>query len=178
MGPGSQLRAWDPTHAYAVGMPRPLIALLAAVLLAGCGADGGGGSTSSAQTPTATPAKTPTPSPTATASATPGPAAAPVAAALRRYAAAVRRGDARTICRDLLAREVLQRVERAGGSCVENLIEPRVAEGGPSYAISIRSIEVDGDRAVAEITATESDGPRSSTQPLVRERGRWRLGVG
>ena len=95
-----------------------------------------------------------------------------------RYAAAVRAGDAHTICRELLASEVTERVERAGGSCEQNLIGPRIEEGGPDYAIGITSIAVQGDRAVAQITATERDGPRDARQPLVRERGAWRLAVG
>jgi hypothetical protein len=157
-------------------MRRLLIAVLAAPVLAGCGGDGGG--SGSAQAPTATPARTATPTPSATPSApAPGSKGAPVAAALRRFAAAIRAGDGRTICRELLAREVLERVEAAGGSCEANLIEPRITEGGPDYAIAVRSIRVRGDRAVAEITATERDGPRDSSQPLVRERGGWRLAV-
>jgi hypothetical protein len=161
-------------------MRRLLIAALAAPLLAGCGGDGGG--SGSAQAPTATPARTATATPSATPAApasapAPGSKAAPVAATLRRFAAAMRAGDARTVCRELLAREVLARVEAAGGSCEANLIEPRIAEGGPDYAIAVRSIRVRGDRAVAEITATERDGPRDSSQPLVRERGGWRLAV-
>ena len=96
---------------------------------------------------------------------------------LRRYAAATREGDARTICRELLAPAVLARVERAGGSCERDLIAPRIAEGGPDYAIAVRSITVQGDRAIAEVGAEERDGPRETRQPLVRGRDGWRLGV-
>jgi hypothetical protein len=45
---------------------------------------------------------------------------------------------------------------------------PRIEEGGPDYAIGIASIAVTGDRAVAQITAGERDGPRDTRQPLVR----------
>ena len=173
MGSKAQLRVWDRPGALTLfPMPRALIAVLAAAVLAGCGdgSDTGSAATSTATpTPTATPTRTPAPV---------GPEGAPVAAALRRYAAAVRAGDARTICRDLLARDVLERVEAAGGSCAENLVGPRIEEGGPEYGIAVRSISVSGDRAVAEITASERDGPRDSRQPLVRERGGWRLSVG
>jgi hypothetical protein len=157
-------------------MRRPLLALLATAVLAGCG-DGGGD-------PAARATATPTKSPTATAMPTTDPAATgspeqeAVADALRRYAAAVRAGDARTICRELLAREVTERVERAGGSCERDLMAPRIEEGGSDYAIGIASIAVQGDRAVAQITASEADGPRDTRQPLVRERGTWRLAVG
>ena len=160
-------------------MPRLLILVLAATALAGCGDDGSGSdarpAASATPTTTSTPAATATPT---TDPATSGPEAAAIAATLRRYAAAVRAGDARTICRDLLSREVLARVEASGGDCARNLVAPRIEEGGPEYGIAIRSISVGGRRAVAEITASERDGTRDSRQPLVREDGKWRLSVG
>ena len=155
-------------------MRRPLIAVLAAAVLAGCG-DDPGPAASTTPTSTATATETPTPSPAAAGG---GPEARPVAAVLRRYAAAVRAGDARTICRDLLARSVVERVDRVGGDCARDLIGPRIEESGPDYAIAVRSISVAGDRAVAQITARERDGSRDSRQPLVREDGGWRLGAG
>jgi Prokaryotic membrane lipoprotein lipid attachment site len=156
-------------------MRRPLIAALAAAVLAGCG-DDPGSAESSTPTPTATATETPTATPSPAVAAS-GPETRPIAAVLRRYAAAVRAGDARTICRDLLARTVVERVEGVGGDCARDLIGPRIEEGGPDYAIAIRSVSVDGDRAVAQITARERDGPRDSRQPLVRERDGWRLGA-
>ena len=160
-------------------MPRALIVVLAAAALAGCGDGSAGDGAAATATPTATATATPTASATPTSDpiATSGPERA-VAVTLRRYAAAVRAGDARTICRDLLAREVRTRVEAAGGSCARNLVAPRIAEGGPEYGIAIRSIAVSGDRAVAQITASERDGTRESRQPLVREGGDWRLSAG
>ncbi len=153
-----------------------LIAVLAAAALAGCG-DGDARPAASA-TPTATSTPTATAAPAADPAATSGPEGRAIAATLRRYAAAVRAGDARTICRDLLARAVLARVEAAGGSCARHLVAPRIDEGGPQYGIAIRSISVSGDRAVARITASERDGARDSRQPLVREAGGWRLSAG
>jgi hypothetical protein len=161
-------------------VPRLLIAALAIAVLAGCG-DGGrdtdaGPAAGATATATSTPAASATP--TTDPAAASGPEGRAVAATLRRYAAAVRAGDARTICRELLAREVRTRVEAAGGSCARNLIAPRIEEGGPEYGIAVRSISVEGDRAVAQITASERDGARDSRQPLVREGGRWRLSAG
>src|SRR5215208_5333083 len=121
-------------------MRRPLTAVLAAA------GDDPGPAASTTPTSTATATETPTPSPAAAGG---GPEARPVAAVLRRYAAAVRAGDARTICRDLLARSVVERVEGVGGNCARDLIGPRIEEGGPDYAIAVRSISVDGVRAVA-----------------------------
>jgi ketosteroid isomerase-like protein len=131
-------------------------AAAAIALLAGCG--------SGAEETAA-----PTPAPAATAAAT------AVADTLERYAAAVRAGDARTICTELLDPSVLATVEDAGGDCERDLIAERIAEGGPRYRIDVRSIEVDGDRATARTEATERDGRRSVVQPLVRTGGGWRL---
>src|SRR3954454_12118866 len=155
-------------------MRRSFIAVLAAAVLAGCG-DDPGSTARSAPTPGATATHTPTPTATREATAA---TTRPIATVLRRYAAAVRAADARTICRDLLARSVVERVERVGGDCARTLIAPRIEEGGPDYAIAVRSVSVDGARAVARITARERDGSRDSRQPLVREGGGWRLGAG
>jgi hypothetical protein len=136
-------------------MPRRLrllsLAVIACVVLAGCGSD------------EEEPAKAP------------ATAEQEVAATLERYAAAVRAGDARAICADLLAPAVIERVEAAGGDCERDLIADRIAEGGPDYRLEVRSIEIDGDRATAQTESLEADGPRTVTQPLVRTGGGWRL---
>ena len=98
-----------------------------------------------------------------------------VARALERYAAAVRAGDAHAICAELLDPAVLETVERAGGDCERDLIAERIADGGPGYRLTVRSIDVTGDRATARIRAVERDGSRSVVQPLVRAGGGWRL---
>ena len=163
-------------------MRRPLLALLAAAVLAGCG-DGPGSTNPRPPSTGSDPVEAQPPSTGSdpvegAATATSGPEERAVADALNRYAAAVRAGDARTICHELLASEVTERVERAGGSCERDLMAPRIEEGGTGYAIGIASIAVQGDRAVAQITASEADGPRDTRQPLVREHGAWRLAVG
>ena len=98
-----------------------------------------------------------------------------VAETLSRYAAAVRAGDGRTICAELLSPDVLAAVRSAGGDCERDLIADRIAEGGPDYRLEVRSIRVDGDRATAQTRSLEADGPRAVTQPLVRVGGEWRL---
>ena len=70
---------------------------------------------------------------------------------------------------------MLEKVERAGGDCERDLIAERIAEGGPRYRLTVRSIAVRGDRATARIEAVERDGRRSVVQPLVRAGGGWRL---
>ena len=132
-----------------------LLLLLCAVL-AGCGDD---------------PERAAAPSPTPSGS----PDEQAIRQTLDRYAAAIRAGDADTICAELLAPEVLETVERAGGDCARDLMADRVAEGGPDYTLEVGTIDVDGDRATVQTQSVESDGPRAVTQPLVRVDGAWRL---
>lgn len=142
-----------------------LIGLLA---LAGCG-------DSEPEPPRAS---TPTPSPQATATATAVPASDPVAAAIERYAAAVRAGDAKTICSELLSEEVLERVKTAGGSCERDLIADAIARGGPGYKLVVESVLLDGSRATARTRVTDPEGTQTQTQPLVREGESWKLSIG
>jgi len=156
-------------------MRRAATVFSCAVLLVGCGGGGSGDDQPrDAAAATATPTPVPT-SPSRPATSAPPAEARAITRVLGRYAAAVRAGDARTICRRLLADAVVQRVEEAGGSCEENLVGPSIQEAGPGYRIAIRGLTVEGDRARAEIVASEQDGARTSVQPLARERGRWRL---
>jgi len=149
-------------------MRRALAPALLAAWLAGCGGTEPAPRTASSPAPTA--------SASAAASATASPAAnaesEAVAAAIERYAAAVRAGDERTICTQLLSRKVLERVRTAGGDCERDLIAGAVADGGPGYRIEVQSIDVSGDTATARTRAIERDGPRTQAQPLVREGGR------
>ena len=176
MGFQTQSGAWARPTMWP--MRAPLIAVLTTAALAGCG--GGGGDPAARATATATPTPTGTATATATATFDPATASGPeraIADLLRRYAAAVRAGDARTICRELLEPSISEVAEQAGGTCERNLMGPRIREAGPDYAIDIASIEVAGDLAVARITATERDGPRESRQAVSRDGGAWRLAI-
>lgn len=154
---------------------RPVLLLMVAALLcAGCGAEEE--PASPAATATA-PAATRTPAAPSTAPAAATPEEREVAEVIARYEAAVRDADAQTICDELLAAAVLERVRQAGGDCARDLLAERIAEAGPGYEIRVESIRVTGDRALARTEETESDGTRRSEQPLVRENGEWRLGV-
>jgi hypothetical protein len=135
---------------------RTALLLLLCVVLAGCGED-----VKRVAAPSATPAGSPD--------------ERAIRQTLDRYAAAIRAGDATMICAELLAPEVLETVERAGGDCARDLMADRVAEGGPDYALEVGAITVDGDRATAQTEAIERDGPRAAAQPLVRVGGGWRL---
>jgi hypothetical protein len=123
-------------------------------------------------------AATATPSRTAAASAAVSPEQQAVERVLARYAQAVRGGDAGAICTTLLSREVLRRVEQAGGDCERDLIADAVKAGGPAYALTVSTVDVEGSRATARTVVKDRSGTRPQDQPLVRERGRWKLSVG
>jgi hypothetical protein len=143
-------------------MRRMLLAMTFLLCLAGCG-------DSAPERPRAS-----SPTPTATAV----PTSDPVAATLERYAQAVRAGDAATICSELLAETVLERVKAAGGDCERDLIADAIAAGGPGYKVAVESVEVDGSRASASTRVTDRRGTETQTQPLVREGERWKLSAG
>ena len=150
---------------------RVVLAVCLLLILVGCGDDSSGAKAKATATAVATR--------TATPAATPGTAEQrAIAAVLERYAQAVRSGDARAICSGLLSREVLRRVQQAGGECERDLIADAVEAGGPSYALKVASIEVTGRRASARTVVTDRRGTRPQDQPLVREAGGWRLSVG
>jgi ketosteroid isomerase-like protein len=134
-----------------------ITAVLAAAALAACG---GGEREPPAQAPKATAAD---------------PDEQAVRATLERYAAAVRAGDAELICKQLMSRAVLAKIDALGGDCARDFIADRVREGGPNFRLTVRSVSIQGNRAMTRGEAVESDGPRSSPQPLVREQGGWRL---
>ena len=150
-------------------MRRTLVAILIGLpALAGCG-------DSEPERPRAS---SPTPTPTAAATATAVPASDPVAAAIERYAEAVRTGDAATICEKLLSEAVLERVKTAGGNCERDLIADAIARDGPGYRVVVESVLLDGSRATARTRVTDPQGTRTQTQPLVREGESWKLSIG
>jgi hypothetical protein len=149
-------------------MRRTLLAMTFLLCLAGCG-------DSEPERPRANSA---TPTPTAAATTAAVPASDPVAAAIERYAKAVRIGDVKTICSDLLSEAVLERVKSAGGNCERDLIADAIAAGGPGYKVVVESVLLDGSRATARTRVTNPKGTQMQTQPLVREGESWKLSLG
>lgn len=149
-------------------MLRTLLAMTFLLCLAGCG-------DSEPERPRANSA---TPTPTAAATTAGVPASDPVAAAIERYAKAVRAGDAATICSDLLSEAVLERVKSAGGNCERDLIADAIARGGPGYKVVVESVDVDGNSATARTRVTDPRGTQTQTQPLIREGESWKLSLG
>ncbi|MGH2941849.1 MAG: hypothetical protein ACRDLN_03600, partial [Solirubrobacteraceae bacterium] len=97
-----------------------------------------------------------------------------VLSVLTRYERAVQKKDYQTLCGEMYAADLVDKIRRAGLPCevalrtgMENRKNPR---------LEVLSIDVSGDRAVAKVRST-AQGGRSSTDDwrLVHERGAWRL---
>jgi hypothetical protein len=106
--------------------------------------------------------------------ATPGGDEGAIRATLARYQAAVRANDAKAMCTQLMSRELRDFIKQSKLAC-EEVFGGQIAKGGAKYAIAVQSIDIAGDRAVVKSRAVERAGPRGSTQPLIREGGRWLL---
>lgn len=70
-----------------------------------------------------------------------------------------------------------RRISALGGSCERDLLRDRIAEAGPDYRMEIASLTVRGARGRMRVRETGRDGTSTREQSLVREGGRWRLGL-
>ena len=138
-------------------MVRARLAVLAAALaLAGCG-----GSSAEPEQPARPAARSG--------------ADAEVRALFAAWQRALRAGDAKTACTELISADVQRRVEELGGSCERVLLDERIAEAGPQYRLEVLKLQVSGSAGKAQIRESGRDGTSVREQPVVRERGRWRL---
>lgn len=93
---------------------------------------------------------------------------------LDRYAAATREKDYQTLCDELLASELVERIRNAGLPCevalrtgLENRRNPR---------LEVLSVEVNGDEAVARVSGSaEGEVAATADYRLVREEDEWRI---
>jgi hypothetical protein len=89
------------------------------------------------------------------------------------------RGDAKRICRDLLAASVVRRIAGRGGTC-ERALEP-LLEDADNFQLSVQRVTVLAarrgapPRASARVKSAAEDETRFDTFTLVKERGRWRV---
>jgi len=122
-------------------------AIVAAMALAGC-SDGGEETVSAARAP------------------------AEIARMVDSLERATREGDYAAICDELFSAEAR---ERAGGDDCESLLAED-AEGVTRPRLTLRSIEIDGDRAEARVrTAARGQTPADETIVFVREGGGYRI---
>jgi len=95
---------------------------------------------------------------------------AEVAAVVDRLGEAAREGDTKTICEEIVTRDLQTSVREASGKSCAAEFEANVVSDDTRYEIN--AIEVDGDEAVARVTDQEG---RRSRLFFGRESDSWRI---
>ena len=105
----------------------------------------------------------------------PGPdSAKEVRQTLDRYAQATRDKDYQTLCDDLYARELIDRIRSAGLPCEVALRTGLQNRRNPQ--LNVLGVEVSGDQALARTRTTAIGEPPSvDTIRMVRQGGHWRV---
>ncbi len=93
-----------------------------------------------------------------------------VADVVDKLASAGRRGDAKTICDDILSKQLITELKTAGGDC-ENEMKDAIRDAN-DYDLQVRSVKVTGDNATAQVR--QGDKGAVATFTFVKEGGGWR----
>ena len=97
-----------------------------------------------------------------------------VAAAVKTFGEAAAAKDYARLCGEILARELVTRIQKAGLTCQDALRTGLAGVRDPQ--VTIGRITVDGDRATADVRTIAAGQPPSNDRlRLVREGGRWRV---
>jgi len=97
-----------------------------------------------------------------------------VRATLDRYAAATRDKDYQTLCDEMLASELVERIRNAGLPCEVALRTGLENRRNPT--LKVLAVEVDGDQAVARVSGSAAgEVPGTDDYRLVREDDDWRI---
>jgi hypothetical protein len=96
-----------------------------------------------------------------------------VAATVEDLESAAADGDEGKLCRELLARSVVDRLGRGGRTCGQTVKD--ALKDADSSDLTVRSVRVDGTRASVAVKEERGRADRVSTVRLVKEGGRWRI---
>lgn len=129
-----------------------LPALVAALLIAGCGPAAGGDTTGDFTGP-----------------------AREVAATVEALQEAAAARDAQRICGQLLAREVLDRMRAAGTSCAPAVEDALLSADVTELTVREGQVRVQGRRAAARVAVGTGENPTVTTFRLVRAPDGWRI---
>lgn len=80
------------------------------------------------------------------------------------------RGDAKRICNDILAKQLVTELKSAGGDCITEM--DRAIKDANDYDLQVTSVKVNGDNATAQVRQGK-DG-QTATFTFVKEGGVWR----
>jgi len=127
-------------------------ALVAALLVAGCGPAAGGDSAEEFTGP-----------------------AREVAATVEALEEAATARDAQRICARLLAPEVLDRMRAAGTSCAPAVEDALLSADVTELAVREGQVKIQGRRATARVAVGRGENPTVTTFRLVRARDGWRI---
>jgi len=95
---------------------------------------------------------------------------------LQRFGQAVAAKDSERLCKDLLAKELLNRLAQAGVPC--NVALSRGLSGASQPTLRVVKVEMRSDRLAFAVvrTGAANQKPSTDTFRVVKERGRWRVG--
>jgi hypothetical protein len=93
-----------------------------------------------------------------------------VAAVVDDLAAAGRTGNAKKICSDILARQLVAELKSAGGDCESEM--KAAIQDASDYDLKVNSVKVTGGSATARVQ--QGDKGRVATFSFIKEKGDWR----
>jgi hypothetical protein len=93
-----------------------------------------------------------------------------VAQVVADLSAAGRAQDAKKICTDILAKELVQQLRAAGGDCQTEM--KSAIQDATNYDLQVANVQVNGNRATAKVRQGKQG--RVVTFTFVKENGGWR----
>jgi hypothetical protein len=100
-------------------------------------------------------------------------ASALVASTIEDLESAASKGDEGEICGQLLAARLADRLSARGKDC--GTVVQDALDDTDTSNLTVESVRITGDRAVARVKAETGDHDRIETVGLVRERNRWKI---
>jgi hypothetical protein len=82
------------------------------------------------------------------------------------------KGDQGTICRQLLARDLVQSIAR-GGTC-ERRVDAALKDTD-TYDLTVQSVALAGTKATARVKTENGAKDKTATLGLLKEAGRWKV---
>ena len=80
------------------------------------------------------------------------------------------RGDAKTICNDVLSKQLVSQINTAGSTCEDEMKD--AIRDATDYDLQVREVTVSGNNATAQVR--QGDDGKVATFTFVKEAGGWR----
>jgi hypothetical protein len=84
------------------------------------------------------------------------------------------KGDGNKICEQLLTKELVAQIRRAGAESCADAVEDALADAD-AFEISVEKVAIDGARATATVKSEAGDDERMDTLTLERAGRDWRI---